>query len=78
MKSEKCDCLNRCGDDPWLADGRARPCAALVKERQRAAERERAREVLRSLLCQAQSDGQVVVTAADMNAVSGLVFGPQW
>ena len=21
-----CDCLNLCGDDPWLADGRSRPC----------------------------------------------------
>lgn len=25
-KPEKCDCLNICGDDPWLKDGRARPC----------------------------------------------------
>lgn len=22
----KCDCLNDCGDDPWLADGRAKKC----------------------------------------------------
>lgn len=22
----QCDCLNFCGDDPWLRDGRARPC----------------------------------------------------
>ena len=22
----KCDCLNDCGDDPWLVDGRAEPC----------------------------------------------------
>lgn len=21
-----CDCLNFCGDDPWLTDGRSRPC----------------------------------------------------
>lgn len=23
---EKCDCLNYCGDDPWLARGKAHPC----------------------------------------------------
>ena len=23
---EKCDCLNYCGDDPWLFDGRADWC----------------------------------------------------
>lgn len=22
-----CDCLNECGDDDWLRDGRAKPCA---------------------------------------------------
>lgn len=26
-----CDCLNLCGDDPWLAQKRSRPCAALRK-----------------------------------------------
>jgi len=25
---DACDCLNACGDDPWLKDGRARHCAA--------------------------------------------------
>lgn len=23
---DRCDCLNDCGDDPWLKDGRAAPC----------------------------------------------------
>lgn len=23
---EKCDCLNFCGDDPWLQSGKAAPC----------------------------------------------------
>ncbi len=32
---EPCDCLIYCGDDPWLQDGRARPC-----DRKRAADRE--------------------------------------
>jgi hypothetical protein len=35
----KCDCLNECGDDPWLRDGRVKPCdgriAALAKAEQR-------------------------------------------
>jgi hypothetical protein len=28
MKGEvsKCDCLNECGDDPWLRTGKAEPC----------------------------------------------------
>lgn len=26
-----CDCLNWCGDDRWLRDGRATPCAARLK-----------------------------------------------
>jgi hypothetical protein len=25
-KPERCDCLNWCGDDPWLKDGRAEGC----------------------------------------------------
>lgn len=34
---DNCDCLNQCGDDPWLNDGRATPCAQLaVKLRGRA------------------------------------------
>ena len=24
-----CDCLNECGDDPWLKNGRAKPCKRL-------------------------------------------------
>ena len=24
-----CDCLNDCGDDPWLKDGRSQPCKYL-------------------------------------------------
>lgn len=23
---DECDCLNDCGDDPWLKDGRSAPC----------------------------------------------------
>lgn len=40
-KRMKCDCLNWCGDDPWLQDGRAKPCDHKIqkeKERQMAIE----------------------------------------
>jgi len=26
MTKERCDCLNACGDDPWLSTGKAAPC----------------------------------------------------
>ena len=29
---EKCDCLNYCGDDPWLKDRRAMPCERAINE----------------------------------------------
>lgn len=29
----ECDCLNRCGDDPWLKDGRSEPCENLLAAR---------------------------------------------
>lgn len=31
-----CDCLNDCGDDPWLADGRAKRCPTGQKHHERA------------------------------------------
>jgi len=31
----QCDCLNHCGDDPWLKDGRSQPCASLLAEQLR-------------------------------------------
>lgn len=34
----RCDCLIHCGDDPWLATGKATPCPHLVARQ--AAERE--------------------------------------
>lgn len=30
--SDKCDCLVYCGDDPWLKDGRSKPCAQKVQK----------------------------------------------
>ncbi len=31
MSGAPCDCTARCGDDPWLKDGRARPCEWLAR-----------------------------------------------
>jgi len=31
MSGSPCDCTARCGDDPWLKDGRARPCEWLAR-----------------------------------------------
>jgi len=30
-KPVTCDCLNWCGDDPWVEDGRAKKCAAYAR-----------------------------------------------
>lgn len=38
MAKVKCDCLNMCGDDPWLAKGKSEPCEALKKAWAKAAE----------------------------------------
>lgn len=34
----KCDCLNYCGDDPWLNDGRAEPCKSRKSREDRKAD----------------------------------------
>lgn len=34
---DTCDCLNACGDDPWLADGRSEPCDKFKAQKARAA-----------------------------------------
>jgi hypothetical protein len=33
--TKECDCLNWCGDDPWLKDGRATPCKKFLDEQER-------------------------------------------
>ena len=30
-KPQHCDCLNTCGDDPWLEKGLAYPCESMKK-----------------------------------------------
>ena len=49
MTVQSCDCLNWCGDDPWLKDGRAQPCEyerALQQKLELSAKRSEARLVL--------------------------------
>lgn len=29
---EKCDCLNYCGDDPWLKERKVMPCCRAINE----------------------------------------------
>lgn len=29
---ENCDCLNYCGDDPWLKDRRVKPCDQAINQ----------------------------------------------
>jgi|GEM_PF-4710857 len=74
-KPTRCDCLNVCGDDPWLDDGRSMPCDGLLRVRAAATERCRVRGVVCSLSAAAQANGQVVVSAEDMAAIQKLVSG---
>ena len=49
MTVQSCDCLNWCGDDPWLKDGRAEPCEyerALQQKLEISSKRDEARLVL--------------------------------
>lgn len=34
-----CDCLNYCGDDPWIAQGKAQACEHKIKRDKEAAQR---------------------------------------
>jgi len=37
---EKCDCLNYCGDDPWLKDRKVQPCEQAISVCHQRAHRE--------------------------------------
>lgn len=56
-----CDCLNWCGDDPWLATGRSRPCDALTARQRERAEAETRAHRRQALL---QATGHLTVDAA--------------
>ncbi|MBT9492860.1 MAG: hypothetical protein IV107_11050 [Paucibacter sp.] len=65
---DECDCLNWCGDDPWLKDGKSAPCAHLLTQRaDKAAAVERA-DRLKKFLDAAAGEGLVLdgIDAADL------------
>ena len=43
-----CDCLNFCGDDPWLANGKAKPCDHSVRRTQEQKEAEKLSRVMQA------------------------------
>jgi hypothetical protein len=51
-----CDCLNYCGDDPWLKDGRADYCEQWLKRHNIEQERLRARERVDKLVTRCMYD----------------------
>lgn len=69
----RCDCINVCGDDPWLVDGRSTPCDGQMRERAEKEKRDQIREMASQLTIQAQVDGQVVVSAEQMKAIRALM-----
>lgn len=74
---EQCDCLNFCGDDPWLAKGKVRPCDARIKQAEEEATRRSVVSVDAERLCELL----VALTGADhlireMQATRGFPNNP--
>jgi hypothetical protein len=65
----KCDCLNDCGDDPWLRDGRSQPCDRLKKERAAAA---KAKEDARQLKLSAIAVGEWLEGGSSKTAIQKM------
>jgi uncharacterized small protein (DUF1192 family) len=47
--AEKCECLNFCGDDPYVHDGRVEPCAKLKKQQAQLKEHRRLQTIVAEL-----------------------------
>ncbi|UCV02341.1 hypothetical protein [Dechloromonas denitrificans] len=71
MTTEKpaCDCLNWCGDDPWLRDGRAEPCAEAKKREADRQEILAIKDRVKALAASAQDKGLVVIDAELMASI---------
>ncbi len=54
----KCDCLNDCGDDPWLRTGQVEPCERLQEVRARRLQLEADIAVLNKLCARLKSKRQ--------------------
>ena len=70
-KPQACDCLNWCGDDPWLLTGRAVPCQDHLdrerREREDAAGRKHLLDLVNRLADSASKHGSVMVDAEVAN-----------
>lgn len=70
---DDCDCLNECGDDPWLATGKSRPC-----EKRRAQTAARAQAVLEhEQLLQELQDAIALVEGDRLALVICHSLGPE-
>lgn len=78
-KPQACDCLNWCGDDPWLQDGRAVPCQERLdrerSEREAAIERRRLLDLVNRLAESASKYGSVMVDAEVANDLRDALHG---
>lgn len=65
-KKLACDCVRRCGDDPWLyepdPEKKAQPCATFIEEAVRTANIKLTRELLIELGITDQYDGSGLVS----------------
>ncbi|OJW77987.1 hypothetical protein [Thiobacillus sp. 65-1402] len=71
----KCDCLNWCGDDSRVADGKVRACAHWKAERARAHELVRVQQIATALADSALANGTVLVSSTDMDDIRNLIEG---
>lgn len=71
MNKPPCDCLDWCGDDPWLKDGRAETCQERKERERRAAEEKASKDALVALLDRlvdsAEKHGSIMVTRGVMS-----------
>lgn len=77
IKTVSCDCLNHCGDDPWLKDGRSKPCEKLKLRQEQ--ERQRALETVRVNLLMQQYGATTVYDLiehlhSEVTRLQGLVL----
>ncbi|MCB5187403.1 hypothetical protein LG200_05210 [Methylobacillus caricis] len=50
-----CDCINRCGDDPWISTGKAKPCKSYIEWQARLLAAQSRDDRIKSALIQAES-----------------------
>ena len=73
---DDCDCLNACGDDPWLKEGKSLPCARLVAARAEEARQASALQQLRKFLDAAAGEG-LELAGVDAAELFNSLYGQQ-